>query len=204
MYLAGFSLMKIASIYHVNKRVIKRMLESLGVKIRTHSHLKLNKQEQLEIVQRYNNGESLNQIAKSYECGLHQISQIFQDNGGILRKPLFENEERIKHIIDMYLDESIKVRKILDDEKISYSALYDILDMYDIELRDGSKRLIDDKEIEEEIVSLYENGLSIDKIAKQFNVSASPIKRILKENNVVCRQYKFSKSVQTQTDNAEG
>ena len=45
MYLAGFSLMKIASIYHVNKRVIKRMLESLGVKIRTHNHLKLNKQE---------------------------------------------------------------------------------------------------------------------------------------------------------------
>lgn len=95
----------------------------------------------------------MNQIAKSYECGLHQISQIFQDNGGILRKPLFDDEERIKRIINMYLDETIKVRKILDDEKISYSALYDILDMYNIELRGGPKRLLEDEEIKQEIVS---------------------------------------------------
>jgi len=45
MYLAGYSLTKIGSLYNVSRKVVKRVLESLGVKIKTHVHLKLNKQE---------------------------------------------------------------------------------------------------------------------------------------------------------------
>jgi len=105
-------------------------------------------------------------------------------------------KEEIKKIISYYKDDNMtipKISKALNRQKNNIKQIL-IDEGVWVENRDKIKKEFSNKEINE-INTLYQNNLSIKKIADKLKLSTTPIKRILKESNSLRGGYSDGKKI---------
>ena len=125
-----------------------------------------------------NNCNLLPNIEKNKE---EEIKQLIQLNS---------NYYQSKEIIDLYLY-GFSSNEIGNIYSLSATIIRSILKKNNIEIRKGRPRgLVAHNKLElpdNEIIKLYESGLTTIKIAEIYNCSSATVKRVLSENNIKAR-----------------
>ena len=186
LYLSGFSSNKIADLYNLDKGTITKILKSLGVKIRNNK-LSINNQEFIEIVTDYKSGHSLKSIAKRYDCSGPGLKEFLLKKGVDINEKysILKNEKDMLDLIKDYLSNDISVDNILKKHHCNYNTLNKILSMYKIKKKGkGRSYKLNDSEFLK-AVEMYNEGHSLNSIAKIFKVDTNTIISLFK-------RYKFN------------
>ena len=99
------------------------------------------------------------------------------------------SEEIINNVVELYVS-GISFSKISTLLKINRNNVKNILKEKNIwvENRDKLKKEFNDVEINDILIK-YKNGISLQKICKLYNVSKTPIQKILKDNRILKKGY---------------
>lgn len=183
LYLAGFSSNKIATLYKVDKASIVKILKALGVKLRSNK-LNINNQEFQELVQDYQSGYSLRELAKRYDCTGPGLKAFLIKKGVNLKNKysILEDKEAQDNFINDYLEGSLKLSEILNKYHCSFNTMKKILSLHGIS--EGKKRFKISNSQALEVIRLFNSGKSITNLARQFEVDKCTIRSLLKRYNV--------------------
>ena len=134
LYLSGFSSNKIATLYKVDKASIIKILKGLGVKIRSNK-LNINAQELQELINDYQNGYSLKELAKRYDCSSVGLKEFLIKKGVNLRIKynILKDEKAQQSLINDYLDGVLKLSEIQSKYHCSYATFTKILSINGID-----------------------------------------------------------------------
>lgn len=185
LYLSGFSTNKIATLYSVDKASIVKILKQLGVKIRSNK-LNINHQEFLELVQDYESGFSLKELAKRYDCSDTGLKEYMIKRGIDIKKKysILENKEAQLNLISEYVDEynTLKLSELLKKYHCSLNTFNKILSLHGVSKGRYKFKI---KPLEcLKVIELYNNGKSVQNIAREFEVDKCTIYTILRKHNV--------------------
>ena len=185
LYLSGFSSNKIAALYNVDKASIVKILKSLGVKIRSNK-LNINHQELLELINDYQSGYSLRELAKRYDCSPSELKEYLIKKGVNLRIKynILNDENTQESLINDYLDGVLKLSEIQAKYHCSYNTFTKILSLHGIDKKGkGNHFKLSDKQCLEAI-RMFNDGNSIKQIAEKFEVNKSTIYSLFKRYHV--------------------
>lgn len=185
LYLSGFSSNKIATLYNVDKASIVKILKSLGVKIRSNK-LNINHQELLELINDYQSGYSLRELAKRYDCSPSGLKEYLIKKGVNLRIKynILNDENTQESLINDYLDGVLKLSEIQAKYHCSYNTFTKILSLHGIDKKGkGNHFKLSDKQCLEAI-RMFNDGNSIKQIAEKFEVNKSTIYSLFKRYHV--------------------
>ena len=184
LYLSGFSCNKIAELYNVNKTTILKILHSLKVKIRK-NNLDINRQEFEELVGDYRSGFSLRELAKRYGCTSVGLRGFLIKRGVDLRQRynILDNESAMDSLIKDYLNNT-KVDDIIRKYHCSYATFTKILSLHGIDRKGkGNHFKLSDSQCLE-VIRLFNEGMTVQNLAKKFNVNKSTVYSLLKRYHV--------------------
>lgn len=184
LYLSGFSSNKIATLYEVSKATIIKILTVQGVKLRDKKKICINHQEFLELVEDYNKGYSLKELGKRYDCSAAGLKEYLLKKGINLRDrySLLEDAKTQDLIIKDFLDETFSKKDIMQKYHTSFSTLKKILSMHGI--KEGKKYFkLTEKECLEAI-GLFNQGYTVQNIARHFEVDKCTIYSLFKRYHV--------------------
>lgn len=185
LYLSGFSSNKVASLFNVDKSTIVKILKQLGVKIRNNK-LNINNQEFKELVQDYQNGFSLRELAKRYDCSSTGLKEYLIKKGIDLKVKynILNDEEGQLQIINEYLDNKYSLKEILNKYHCSYNTFTKILSQHGIDKKGkGNHFKLSDAECLKAI-GMFNQGKSVKTIAKYFEVDKCTIYSLFKRYHV--------------------
>ncbi len=139
-----------------------------------------------EIANRYINGEHANQLAIEYNCDSSTICVIVKSCGGVTRSTQYKNSElweRKDEIVKDFLD-----GKNMSELTEIYG--YSVYTMQRILRSEGYKQKPGRPKSKvwsysREIIDRYDNGESIDSLAKIYDTGTSTIRRILKSRTKI-------------------
>lgn len=184
LYLSGFSSNKIATLYEVSKATIIKILTVQGVKLRDKKKICINHQEFLELAEDYNKGYSLKELGKRYDCSAAGLKEYLLKKGINLRDrySLLEDAKTQDLIIKDFLDETFSKKDIMQKYHTSFSTLKKILSMHGI--KEGKKYFkLTEKECLEAI-GLFNQGYTVQNIARHFEVDKCTIYSLFKRYHV--------------------
>lgn len=185
MYLAGYSMYKISTLYNVDRHVISNILKSMGVKIK-HNTLNINRQEFEELVRDYTSGYSLKQLAKRYNCSPVGLKDFLVRKGVNLKTKysILKDTESQNNLIQEYLSGSLKLQEIQSKYHCSYNTFKKILSIHGIKQKgcSGNFKLNDKESLE--VIKLFNKGIKIKEIASHFGVDKCTIYSLLKRYHV--------------------
>lgn len=166
----------------------------IGVYVRN----KLSEQQKDEMVEKYLKGSSTYDLGKEYGVRPCTVGGILKKRGVEIRHPKKLSEREKEDIAKEYQNGST-AEEVGLAYGVKYWAILKVLRTQGIEVRRPGKETILSGEQIDEIVKKYENGASTRKIAKEYGVSNTPIKKALKNRGVVLRIYHkdFSESQKT-------
>lgn len=184
LYLSGFSSNWIAEKFEVDKTTIIKILKGLCVKIRN-NQFKINRYELDRMIDDYNNGCSLKELAKRYDVCSHTIKAKLLECGVDVRKRslIINDEEKQQQLIEDYLS-GVSASELVKRYFCEWSTFKKILSMHNVKYdnkRDIAKVYNLTKEDFIEISKLLKQGNTITEIAKIFNVSSKAINSLLKK-----------------------
>lgn len=185
LYLSGFSSNKIATLYNVDKATIVKILKQLDVKIRNNK-LNINHQEFLELVQDYELGYSLRELAKRYNCSSISLKEYLIKKGVNIKNKynILEDKDIHKNLINDYLDNELKLKEILSKYHCSYNIFTKILSLYGIDKKGkGTHFKLNEKKCLQ-VIKMFNEGISIQQIARKFEVDKCTIYSLLKRYNI--------------------
>lgn len=183
LYLSGFSSNKIAGLYCVDKASIIKILRQLGVKIRS-NNLDINKQEFEELVNDYQTGYSLRELAKRYNCSAPGLKEFLVKKGVDLRQKynILEDLETQNKLIEDYIS---RIRSVAECQKYyhcSYATFKKILSLHGVSTNKKHFKLSDKQCLS--VIEMFNKGNKIQNIARHFNVNKSTIYSLLKRYHV--------------------
>lgn len=183
LYLSGFSSNKIATLYKVDKASIVKILKQLGIKIRNNS-LNINRQELEELIQDYQNGYSLRELAKRYNCSGPGLKEFLIKKGVDLRQKysILEDTKSQESLIKDYTSSTIKLKDIQNKYHCSYATLLKVLSINGISKEKYSFKLSDKECLK--VIEQFNSGKKIKDIAHSFKVDKATIYSLLKRYNV--------------------
>ena len=183
LYLSGFSSNKIATLYKVDKASIVKILKQLGIKIRNNS-LNINRQELEELIQDYQNGYSLRELAKRYDCSAPGLKEFLIKKGVDLRQKysILEDTKSQESLIKDYTSSTIKLKDIQNKYHCSYATLLKVLSINGISKGKYSFKLSDKECLK--VIEQFNLGKKIKDIAHSFKVDKATIYSLLKRYNV--------------------
>lgn len=183
LYLSGFSSNKIATLYKVDKASIVKILKQLGIKIRNNS-LNINKQELKELIQDYQSGYSLRELAKRYDCSAPGLKEFLIKKGVDLRQKysILEDTKSQESLIKDYTSSTIKLKDIQNKYHCSYATLLKVLSINGISKGKYSFKLSDKECLK--VIEQFNSGKKIKDIAHSFKVDKATIYSLLKRYNV--------------------
>ena len=183
LYLSGFSSNKIATLYKVDKASIVKILKQLGIKIRNNS-LNINRQELEELIQDYQNGYSLRELAKRYNCSGPGLKEFLIKKGVDLRQKysILEDTKSQESLIKDYTSSTIKLKDIQNKYHCSYATLLKVLSINGISKGKYSFKLSDKECLK--VIEQFNSGKKIKDIAHSFKVDKATIYSLLKRYNV--------------------
>lgn len=185
LYLSGFSSIKIANLYEVDKASIIKVLKQLGVKLRNRT-IDINKQEFEEIVQMYKTGHSLKSIAKMYDCTGPGLKEFLIKKGVDIKDKLniLKDEKMQQAMINDYLDDSIKMNELFRKYHCSYKTFKTVLSLHGIDLK-GQKfhfKMSDNECLE--CIKLRNEGWLFKNLAHKYGVDKTTIYNMFKRYHV--------------------
>lgn len=183
LYLSGFSSNKIATLYKVDKASIVKILKQLGIKIRNNS-LNINRQELEELIQDYQNGYSLRELAKRYDCSAPGLKEFLIKKGVDLRQKysILEDTKSQELLIKDYTSSTISLKDIQNKYHCSYATLLKVLSINGISKGKYSFKLSDNECLK--VIEQFNSGKKIKDIAHSFKVDKATIYSLLKRYNV--------------------
>ena len=183
LYLSGFSSNKIATLYKVDKASIVKILKQLGIKIRNNS-LNINRQELEELIQDYQSGYSLRELAKRYDCSAPGLKEFLIKKGVDLRQKysILEDTKSQESLIKDYTSSTIKLKDIQNKYHCSYATLLKVLSINGISKGKYSFKLSDKECLK--VIEQFNSGKKIKDIARSFKVDKATIYSLLKRYNV--------------------
>lgn len=183
LYLSGFSSNKIATLYKVDKASIVKILKQLGIKIRNNS-LNINRQELEELIQDYQNGYSLRELAKRYNCSGPGLKEFLIKKGVDLRQKysILEDTKSQELLIKDYTSSTISLKDIQNKYHCSYATLLKVLSINGISKGKYSFKLSDKECLK--VIEQFNSGKKIKDIAHSFKVDKATIYSLLKRYNV--------------------
>lgn len=183
LYLSGFSSNKIATLYKVDKASIVKILKQLGIKIRNNS-LNINRQELEELIQDYQNGYSLRELAKRYNCSGPGLKEFLIKKGVDLRQKysILEDAKSQELLIKDYTSSTISLKDIQNKYHCSYATLLKVLSINGISKGKYSFKLSDKECLK--VIEQFNSGKKIKDIAHSFKVDKATIYSLLKRYNV--------------------
>lgn len=183
LYLSGFSSSKIAKLYNVDKASIIKILTAMRVKIRSNK-LNINQQELQELIRDYKSGYSLRELAKRYDCTSNGLKDFLKRKGIDLKikYSILEDQEAQQSLINDYLDGKLKLSEIESKYHCSYNILLKVLSIHGISK--GKKKFKLSNEDCLNAIKMFNEGQSIPKIAKCFEVDKCTVYSMLKRYNV--------------------
>ena len=183
LYLSGFSSNKIATLYKVDKASIVKILKQLGIKIRNNS-LNINRQELKELIQDYQNGYSLRELAKRYNCSGPGLKEFLIKKGVDLRQKysILEDTKSQELLIKDYISSTIRLKDIQHKYHCSYATLLKVLSINGISKGKYSFKLSDKECLK--VIEQFNSGKKIKDIAHSFKVDKATIYSLLKRYNV--------------------
>ena len=183
LYLSGFSSNKIATLYKVDKASIVKILKQLGIKIRNNS-LNINRQELKELIQDYQNGYSLRELAKRYNCSGPGLKEFLIKKGVDLRQKysILEDTKSQELLIKDYTSSTIRLKDIQHKYHCSYATLLKVLSINGISKGKYSFKLSDKECLK--VIEQFNSGKKIKDIAHSFKVDKATIYSLLKRYNV--------------------
>ena len=183
LYLSGFSSNKIATLYKVDKASIVKILKQLGIKIRNNS-LNINRQELKELIQDYQNGYSLRELAKRYNCLGPELKEFLIKKGVDLRQKysILEDTKSQELLIKDYTSSTIRLKDIQHKYHCSYATLLKVLSINGISKGKYSFKLSDKECLK--VIEQFNSGKKIKDIAHSFKVDKATIYSLLKRYNV--------------------
>lgn len=183
LYLSGFSTNKIATLFKVDKSTIVKILKIQGVKLRSNK-LNINNQEFLELVNDYNNGYSLKELAKRYDCTAPGLKEFLQRKGVDLKikYSILNDEEAQNNLIDDYLDGKLKLSEIQNKYHCSYSTLLKILSLNGISKGKKHFKLTSEESLQ--VIKLFNEGTRVSELAKKFEVDKCTIYSLLRRYHI--------------------
>jgi DNA-binding NarL/FixJ family response regulator len=157
---------------------------------------KLSPAQEQEVIKLYSKGKTIKLIAKRYDVNIVTISKILKRNNieirTIFKRKIFPDQE--KEIIQLY-QKAWPIEEISAKVQIARSTVIRVLNDNDIyEPVRNKKRpnppLIPEKQ-HTRIILLYQQGLSVTKLAEEYGVVPGTIKRVLDLNNIKIRQPEY-------------
>ncbi len=185
LYLSGFSSNKIATLYNVDKASIVKILKGLGVKIRS-NNLNINAQELQELIIDYNNGYSLKELAKRYDCAPSSIKNLLLKKGVDVkvRYNILENPEIQQSLINDYLDGILKLSEIQSKYHCSYATFTKILSINGIDKKGKGTHFKLNSEQCLLVIKLFNEGKTVKELSERFKVNKSTIYSLFKRYHI--------------------
>lgn len=185
LYLSGFSSNKIATLYKVDKNTIVKILKSLGVKIRSNK-LSINAQELQELIEDYNNGYSLRELAKRYDCTAKGLKEYLLKKGVNIKVKynILKDSETQQSLINDYLDGVLKLSEIQSKYHCSYSTFTKILSMNGIDKKGKGTHFKLNSEQCLQVIKLFNEGKIVKELAKRFEVDKCTIYSLLRRYHI--------------------
>ncbi len=184
LYLSGFSNNKIATLYNVDKATIVKILKIQGVKIIESKCISINNQEFLELVADYKNGFSLKELSKRYDCDPKVLKSYLIRKGIDVRNKysILDNEKAQNEVIKDYLDTNSTLKEVLQEHHISFNTFKKILSIHGIS--QGKKHFKISEKESLEAIGLFNQGYTIQNIARHFKVNKCTIYSLFKRYHV--------------------
>jgi transposase len=211
-YKEGISALKISKKLKVANQTVLRVLRKNNVEIRkfknpdserkeprvkTCFQKKLNESQELNAVKLYKKGISLSNIAEVFNVSRSTINEIIEKNNLEKKGPGYYgkkiNSDQEFQVLSLY-SQGLTVKDIgkqFEVDQVTISSVLKKHGVYIIPVEERVRKF--NQEQEKEIVQLYNKGETIKDIAAMYEVSSTPITRILKENNIEIRQHPFLK-----------
>ena len=174
-YQSGMNITKLAEKYGVNHNVIHKRLRENGVKIRSK---KINLPVE-EIISEYQSGMNIYLLADKYGVSKDVIYRRLRDRG-IIRTQC--RNLPIEEIISEY-QSGMTTYQLADKYGVSDGTINNRLKKNGVKIRPPRGESKIDLPIEE-IISEYQSGMNITKLADKYGVCKNTIYRRLKENGV--------------------
>lgn len=184
------SLKTIMKVYKASQGAITRSLEKNGIEIRPKCEKKdFKKIDEIEIMKRYKNLESINSISKSYKCSRKCITSLLKENGleirGVIesRKIIFTIEQ--KKQIEKAYKEGEHAIQIAKNYGVTSHTIKNILVELKVAIRSNSeaKGGLNDSQ-KQEIMNFYNQGLNTVELAKKYGVCNATVGLYLVELGV--------------------
>ena len=185
LYLSGFSSNKIATLYQVDKASIVKILKQLGIKLRSNK-LNINNKEFQELVKDYQTGYSLKELAKRYDCSPTGLKGFLLKRGVDLKikYSILNDQQGQEKLIKYYTENEMNVDNIMKTFHCSYATFTKVLSLHGISQKGIGKhfKMSDTQCLE--AISLFNQGVSIQKIAHKYNVDKCTIYSMFKRYHV--------------------
>lgn len=198
------SLSTIAKQYNVQVRIIKKILQSQNIEIRSKtSYRSINMTAYHDkIIKDYQDGRSSREIAKELGVNKNTIIKYLEEQAIPIRTKCLSILEKDKEDIkDLYINKKLTTKEISHKYTISESAVLSFLHRNNVILRSATTSPY--TELHKDIVELYELGHSTREIAQLLKIkSKSTILKALRKNGIKSRslsesirKYKINETV---------
>ena len=153
-------------------------------------------QNKKEIIQMYKDGVSTNRIAKKYGCNAGTVWYYLKDWGiEVKRRQSFKGHiDDYRDQIDAMLQSGLSAYKISKDLNIAKATIIRAIRRWG--LHNDNKCTVDYnnllKDREDEVVKLYNNGLTCNEVGKMTGHSGAQISTLLKRSDQEIRNWKYS------------
>lgn len=160
------------------------------------SKRKLSKVQEQEVIKLYEKGKTIKLIAKRYDVNIVTISSILKRNNVEIRKIIIKKifPEQEKEIIELY-NKAWSLEEMSSKLNLAKSIITRILKEKDIYESVRNRKKVNSSLIPENqrirIMLLYQKGLSITKLSKEYGVVPETIRRVLDLNNIKIRQPEY-------------
>lgn len=177
-------------ITHTTYYNILRMhgLQRKQIKERVFSDTKLAKR----IIKYYQSGYTLGEVSEKYKLPVSLVQELLVKNKIEIRRGNNKKKHKpydVNKIIKAY-ESGMTWNKMAKEFNMSVSWLQVIFKKHGIVKKRVKKNkpvLLDIEEEKKKIISFYESGVSVRKLAQEYNTSEATIKRILQKANIYIR-----------------
>ena len=179
--LEGDSYAVLSREYGINLKAVRKVLKNAGI---NYEPPYIKEDDKKAIIKEYLNRISIKKLSKEYGYSEYLIDKMLKSNK--IEKPPIINDKVKKEIIDKYIDKynPYSLDKLSKEFNYSIPTIRKTLERANIEIVSNRHNVKLTSDEEKEIVKLYQNGLSIEKIAIQYNQDRRTISKLLKNNNI--------------------
>lgn len=141
-----------------------------------------------EVIQNYENGLSMEVIAKQNNCSYRTINNILKSKNVKIRSRLKKSQDILNKVVELY-NGGMSCYKIAKELNVGNTTVNRHLKKLGFNVSEGHRKndngLV--KEKTQEVIDLFNSGIGCYKLAKQFETTESTILRILHKNNIKIR-----------------